>query len=54
MSARREQRRNPKTGAVREFWMVHFMMKYPDGEQEEIREVPPVQSKRGAEQWERL
>ena len=53
MSVRREKRRDGKTGAAREFWFVDFVFEHPDGRHERIRKVSPVQTRRGAEQYER-
>lgn len=53
MSVRQVNRRDPKTGAVRKFWMIDVDYQYPDGRRERIRKVSPVQTKRGAEQYER-
>ena len=53
MSVRREKRRDGKTGAVRGFWFVDFVFEHPDGRHERIRKVSPVQTRRGAEQYER-
>ena len=53
MSVRRERRRDPKTGAVREFYIVDIDLQHPDGRRERVRKVPPVQTRRAAEQFER-
>jgi integrase len=53
MSVRRETVRNRQTGRTYEYWRVDFVMKYADGRTERIRAYPPVQTKRGAEQYER-
>lgn len=53
MSVRRERRRDPATGAVRQFWYVDVFFEHPDGRRERVRKVSPVQSRRGAEQFER-
>ncbi len=53
MSVRREKRRDPKTGAAREFWMVDVDLQHPDGRRTRIRKVSPVPTRRGAEQYER-
>jgi len=50
---RREKRRDPKTGAVREFWFVDIDYQHADGSRERVRKVSPVQTRRGAEQYER-
>jgi integrase len=53
MSVRRVKRRDPATGVVREFFMVDVDYQHPDGRRERIRKVAPVQTGRGAEQYER-
>jgi hypothetical protein len=53
MSVRRESRRDPATGAAREFWMVDIVFEHADGRVERVRKVSPVQSLRGAEAYER-
>ena len=53
MSVRREMRRNRKSGAVRWYWLVDINFEHPDGRRERVRKVPPVQTKRGAEHYER-
>ena len=53
MTARREVRTSPKTGRVREFWIVDFLWEHPNGRKERIRRVSPTQSQRGAEAYER-
>jgi integrase len=53
MSIRRITRRNPKTGAQRDFWMVDVVFEHVDGRLERVRKVSPVQTRRGAEQYER-
>jgi integrase len=53
MSVRRMTRRHPETGAPREFWIVDIVFEHADGRLERIRKVPPVQTKRGAEAYER-
>ena len=53
MTVRREQRRDPDTGAAREFWMVDVNFTHPDGRRQRIRKVSPVQTRRGAEAYER-
>jgi integrase len=53
MSVRRMERRDPKTGTTREFWMVDVVFEHPDGREERIRKVSPVQTRRAAEQYER-
>ena len=34
-------------------WIVDFWMKYPDGDKDRVREKSPIQSRRGAEAFER-
>ncbi len=53
MSVRRVQRRDPKTGSTREYWMVDVDYEHPDGRRERVRKVSPVPTKRGAEEYER-
>jgi integrase len=53
MSVRREKRRDPTTGAVREFWFVDVVFEHADGKVQRVRKVAPVQTKRGAEEFER-
>jgi integrase len=53
MSIRRISRRSPKTGASRGFWMVDVVFEHVDGRQERVRKVSPVQTRRGAEEYER-
>jgi integrase len=53
MSVRREQRRDPATGTVREFYMVDVDYQHADGTRTRVRKVSPVQTRRGAEQYER-
>ncbi len=53
MSVRRITRRQPKTGARREFWMVDVVFEHVDGRQERVRKVAPVQTRRGALDYER-
>jgi integrase len=53
LSVRREQRRDPKTGVSRDFWYVDVDFQLPNGQRKRVRKVSPVQSRRGAEQYER-
>jgi integrase len=53
MSVRRITRRDPKKGAAREFWMVDVVFEHVDGRVDRVRKVSPVQTKRGAEEYER-
>jgi integrase len=52
MSARLVKRRDG-CGDVRQFWMVDVDFERPNGSRERLRKVSPVQTKRGAEQYER-
>jgi len=52
MSVRREMRLDPVTGARRQFWMIDVDMELPDGRRKRIRKVSPIQSRRGAEEFE--
>ncbi len=53
MSVRRRQWRDPATGVTNEVWMVDVDYQHPDGRRQRIRKVSPVQTRRGAEQYER-
>lgn len=53
MSVRRMKRRDPITGARREFWMIDVDFQHADGSRQRVRKVSPVQTRRGAEQYER-
>ncbi len=53
MSVRQVTRRDPKTGATRKFHMIDIQYAHPDGRIERVRKVSPVQTHRGAEQYER-
>lgn len=53
MSVRRVKRRNRKTGAERQFWIVDVVFEHAGGRVERARKVSPVQTKRGAEEYER-
>ncbi len=52
MSVRKRKWRD-KQGRQHEKWMVHIEHTWPDGRKQTIRKVSPVQTKRGAEQYER-
>lgn len=52
MSVRHEERRDPVTGAVRKYWIVDVSFEHPDGRQERVRKVSPVQTQRGAQRYE--
>jgi integrase len=45
------QEAHPKTGKLR--WRVDVTWEYPDGSEKRVRKVSPVNTKRGAEQYER-
>jgi integrase len=47
------KRRDPKTGAVTERWFVDVDFELADGKRERVRKVSPVQTRRGAEEFER-
>ncbi len=51
MSVRRRKWTDP-TGAVREAWVVDVVFAHPDGREERIRKVSPVQTRRDAERYE--
>jgi integrase len=53
MSIRRITRRSPKTSTLRGFWMVDVVFEHVDGRRERVRKVSPVQTRRGAEVYER-
>lgn len=53
MSVRREKRTNPTTGAVRSYWIVDVKLQHPDGHVQRVRKVSPLQTRRGAEHYER-
>jgi len=53
MSVRRAKRRDPKTGAEKQFWIVDVVFEHADGRVERVRKVAPVASRRGAEEFER-
>lgn len=53
MSVRRMRRRDRKTGAVQERWCVDVDYQCPTGQRVRVRKVAPVQSRRGAEEYER-
>lgn len=42
-----------RTGKQREAWMVDVLFEHPDGREERVRKVSPVNTRRGAEQYER-
>ena len=49
----RKRKWRDKQGRPREAWMCHIEHTWPDGRKQTIRKVSPVQTKRGAEQYER-
>ena len=49
MAIRREKRKNPD----RYVWIIDFVFKHPDGSRQRIRQDSPVQSRKGAEDYER-
>jgi integrase len=53
MSVRRVKRRDPTTGTTREFWLVDVVFEHANGQVQRLRKVSPVQTKRGAEEYER-
>jgi integrase len=53
MSVRLVTRRDPATGTARKYWMIDVVYEHPDGRHERVRKVSPVQTRRGAEQYER-
>ena len=53
MSVRRMRRRDPKTGAATERWFVDVDFELAGGKRERVRKVSPVQTRRGAEEFER-
>lgn len=52
MSVRRQKYRD-RHGAEQEHWLVDVAFEHSDGRVERIRKVSPVQTRRGAEQYER-
>ncbi|MFV8755771.1 tyrosine-type recombinase/integrase [Nannocystaceae bacterium ST9] len=42
-----------KQGRTQEKWMIHIKHTHPDGSRQIIRKISPVQTRRGAEQYER-
>jgi integrase len=53
MSVRRRKWRDPETGVPKEVWMVDVVFHHADGREQRVRKVAPVQTKRGAEEYER-
>ena len=52
MSVRLRKWQN-KAGKAEEAWQVDFMFHHPDGRQQRVVKFSPVQTRRGAEQYER-
>lgn len=53
MSVRRRSYRDPDTGAVEDVWMVDVNFVHPSGREQRVRKVSPVNTRRGAEEYER-
>jgi len=53
MSVRKEKRRNPRTGEVREKFRVDVVVTMPDGSTKRVSRDAPVQTKRDAEKFEK-
>ena len=53
MSVRLDKRRNPKTGVETKRWLVDVDLQHSDGSRQRVRKISPVQTKRGAEKFER-
>ncbi len=53
MSVRKRKWRDPETGQMHEAYMIDAVVRGRDGTRERIREVSPLQTRRGAEQYER-
>ena len=53
MSVRKRRRRDPKTGKRVEKWMIDVTYRHPDDREERVRRVSPVQTRQGAERYER-
>jgi len=53
MSVRRRMDRDPMTGAEYEVWLVDFVFQHPDGHKTRVKKKSPVQTRRGAEDYER-
>ena len=52
MSVRKEKRRNPKTGEIREKYRVDVVVSMPDGSTRRVAGTAPVNTKRDAEKFE--
>lgn len=53
MSVRQAKYKNPVSGKWKTFWTVDIQFQHSDGHTERVRKVSPVQTRRGAEQYER-
>jgi len=53
MSVRQQRRRDPTTGKETMFWITDLTVQLPGGERKRFREVPKIQTRRGAETYER-
>ena len=53
MTVRRRTRRDPKSGVSQHTWVVDISYQHPNGREERIRKKSPIQTRRGAEQYER-
>ena len=53
MSVRQEKFQCPKTGRTRTRWMVDIDLELPNGNRRRHRKVAPIQTRRGAEEYER-
>jgi hypothetical protein len=53
MSVRLRQWKKSSTGKVEEAWQVDFVFHHPDGRKQRVVKFSPVQTRRGAEQYER-
>jgi integrase len=53
MSVRRKQWTDPETGQKKDAWMVDVKFEHADGRITRVRKVSPVQTRRGAEEYER-
>ena len=53
MSVRRRMDRDPLAGAAYEVWLVDIVFQHPDGREQRIKKKSPVQTRRGAEDYER-
>ena len=52
MTVRARKRKN-KAGKVQESWIVDVVFQHPDGREDRVTKKSPVQTRRGAEQYER-